>query len=239
MTARDNLVGARLGWGGEKCLADSRRRAYNRSQFPDLGSPKESGGQTINLTIDDREGAMNRRTRWVLALVAGAWLASAQNSAAQGSFLGPLKTQWENIAKMVMGIAEIIPEDKYDYKPTPEVRSFREQLQHLVFENYNFMGAVAGDPPPDRSKFEALKTRAELLQALKESYDYGAKVWAGLNEQKAMETITFRNTQTARWVPVLSNIADNMDHYGNLVVYVRLNGLVPPRITPQQRFASG
>lgn len=149
--------------------------------------------------------------------------------------VGPLKTQWENTRNLVVGIAEIIPEDKYDFRPTPEVRSFREQLQHLIAENYMFMGFVAGDPPQDASRFNNLKTRAEILQGLKESYEYGAKVLAGLNEQKAMETITFRNNQTARWVPVLSNIVDNMDHYGNLVVYVRLNGLVPPRTAARQQ----
>ncbi|MBI4460695.1 MAG: DinB family protein [Acidobacteria bacterium] len=187
---------------------------------------------------------MIRRMALYLALLAGVWLGCAQHTMAQqsapeGGFLGPIKAQWERVADMVVGIADIIPEDKYDYKPTPEVRSFREQLQHLVFENYNFMAAVAGDPAPDRAKSEALKTKAELMQALKDSYAYGQKVWAGLDEKKALEPITFRNTPTLRWVPALSNITDNMDHYGNLVVYVRVNGLVPPRITPGRRFASG
>ncbi|MBI3894428.1 MAG: DinB family protein [Acidobacteria bacterium] len=181
---------------------------------------------------------MIRRSILVVALLGGAWLTSVQRCAAQ-TFLEPLKTQWEATRNLVLGIAEIIPEDKYDFKPTPEVRSVREQLQHLISENYMFMGAVAGDPPQNSSRFSNLKTRAEILQALKESYEYGAKVWSGLTEQKAMETITFRNNQTARWTPALSNIVDNMDHYGNLVVYVRLNGLVPPSVRGAGRFASG
>jgi uncharacterized damage-inducible protein DinB len=181
---------------------------------------------------------MTRRSILILALVGGTWLAGGQRGVAQ-SFLDPIKTQWEDTRKLVLGIAEIIPEDKYDFRPTPEVRSVREQLLHLISENYMFMGAVAGDPPQIASRFNSLKTRAEILQALKESYEYGARVWAGINEQKALETITFRNIKTQRWTPGFSNIIDNMDHYGNLVVYVRLNGLVPPKVSGSGRFASG
>ena len=75
---------------------------------------------------------MIRRSTLVLALLGGVWLASVQDSAAQSGFLGPLKTQWEDTRNLVLGIAEIIPEDKYDFKPTPEVRSFREQLRYLI-----------------------------------------------------------------------------------------------------------
>ena len=187
---------------------------------------------------------MMRHLIVALALAVGAWLGSGQNSSAQtgaarGGFLGPLRVQWEDVANMVMGIAEVIPEDKYDYRPSPQVRSFREMLQHLVNENYTFMGAVAGDPPRDRSFSEGFTTRAELLKALEDSYQYGAKIWTGLTEQNAMDTITFRSTRTPRWAPALSMIADNMDHYGNLVVYLRVNGLVPPAITAARRFASG
>jgi uncharacterized damage-inducible protein DinB len=158
-----------------------------------------------------------------------ALLAWTPRSEAQGTLLGPLKAQWESTRDLVLNMAEIIPEDKYDYRPTPEVRSFREQLQHLAQENYMFMGMAAGERQ-DTGRIATLKSRAELLQALKESYQYGAKVWASITEQKAMEMITGRNNQQVpRWQPILLNIVDNMDHYGNLVVYVRLNGMTPPR----------
>ena len=70
----------------------------------------------------------------------------------------------------------------------------------------------------------------ELLKALHESYAYGAKVWGDLTEAKALEMVEGRGGQKVqRWSAVLLAIQDNMNHYGNLVVYVRLNGLVPPR----------
>jgi uncharacterized damage-inducible protein DinB len=146
------------------------------------------------------------------------------------SFLTPVKATWESVRSLVLGIAEIIPEDKYDFKPTPAVRSFRENLVHLIGENYLFFSRVAGEAPPDNARFAALKSRDEILKELRASYDYGAKVWAGLTEEKALELVEGRNNQRVqRWSPILVAIQDNMNHYGNLVVYVRLNGLVPPR----------
>src|SRR5215467_11611290 len=146
------------------------------------------------------------------------------------SFLTPVKATWESVRSLVLGIAEIIPEDKYDFRPTASVRSFREILVHLIGENYLFFGRVAGEAPPDNARFAALKSRDEILKELRASYDYGAKVWAGLTEEKALELVEGRNNQKVqRWSAILGAIQDNMNHYGNLVVYVRLNNLVPPR----------
>jgi uncharacterized damage-inducible protein DinB len=69
----------------------------------------------------------------------------------------------------------------------------------------------------------------EIMKALRESYAYGERTLANLTDEKAVEKISFRGQSVVRWYPVLFNIQDSMDHYGNLVVYVRLNGLVPPR----------
>lgn len=162
----------------------------------------------------------------VIAMIA---LGSPSVPAADNAFLAPLLAQWETTRTYVVALAELIPEAKYDYQPTPIVRTFREQLTHIVGENYNYMSMIAGVEPPDRAKFDKLKTRDEILKALKDSYDYGAKALASLTEQKAAEPISIRGTPTLRWAAALYNIADNMDHYGNLVTYARINGISPPR----------
>ena len=154
--------------------------------------------------------------------------ARAQAGGGESAVVGPLKAQWENIRTMVVRTVEVVPEDKYDFKPKPEVRSFRDLFIHIAQENYFFMGAMTGQRPGDLSRLENLKTRAEIVKALNESYDYGAKALASLNDQKALEMIQRRNRQVPRWSMALDNIVDNMDHYGNLVVYMRLNGIVPP-----------
>ena len=164
----------------------------------------------------------------VMALILGTvGAAAAQPSFPPTSFLTPAKATWESTRSLVIGIVEVMPEDKYDLKPTPSVRTFRENVIHLVAENYLFFGRVAGENLGNPA--QNLKSRDELLKALRESYDYGAKVWAGLTEEKALEMIEVRGQKVQRWSAILGAIQDNMNHYGNLVIYLRLNGLVPPR----------
>lgn len=153
--------------------------------------------------------------------------AAAQPSFPPTSFLTSAKATWESTRNLVIGIVEVMPEDKYDFRPTPSVRTFRDNVIHLVAENYLFFGRVAGENRGNPA--QNLKSRDELLKALRESYDYGAKVWAGLTEEKALEMIEVRGQKVQRWSAILGVIQDNMNHYGNLVVYIRMNGLVPPR----------
>ena len=157
--------------------------------------------------------------------------ARAQAGGGDSSLVGPLKQQWEGLRTNVVRTAEIVPENKYDFKPTPEVRSFRDQFVHIIEENYFFMGAVTGERTQPRGN---LRTKAEIVKALNDSYDYGAKVLAGLNDRTALEMIQRGQRQIPRWSFALGNIVDNMDHYGNLVVYMRLNGIVPPSSQPQR-----
>jgi uncharacterized damage-inducible protein DinB len=170
-------------------------------------------------------------------LLGAVWLAAAPSATAQHSFLAPLKTQWENTRTLVEGIVAQVPEDKYDFRPTPEARSFREQFTHLIDENFRFMAQAAGETAPmEKSAIEKLTGRGDILQALKDSYDYGANVWTGMTDHTAMEMIPGRDgQQQLRWAPILVQIIDNMNHYGNLVVYVRLNGMVPARTAERQQ----
>ena len=148
------------------------------------------------------------------------------------SFLAPARATWDSTRTLVVGLVEAMPEDKWDFKPTPAVRSFREVVVHLVGENYFFFGRISGENIGNPA--QNLKTRDELLKALQESYAYGAKVWGDLTEAKALEMVEGRGGQKVqRWSAVLLAIQDNMNHYGNLVVYLRLNGVVPPRSARQ------
>jgi uncharacterized damage-inducible protein DinB len=165
-----------------------------------------------------------------MAQTPGGPAAAAPPSFPATSFLTPTKATWESTRTLVLGIADSVPEDKYDFKPTPAVRTFREILLHLIGENYTFFSRVSGENLGSNARFDTLKSRAEIMKALRESYDYGGRVWEGLTEEKALEMVAGRGgQQTQRWAAILGVIQDNMNHYGNLVVYLRLNGIVPPR----------
>jgi len=186
---------------------------------------------------------MNRSILGFIALAAlTAGSANAQMGSAGGSmpayssdsFLVPVRSTWDSVRDLVINMADSIPEDKYDWKPTPEVRSFREQLTHLAGENYAFFGRVAGENAMPAG-LNDLQTKEEIMAALRASYEYGAKVFDSLTDEKAMEMVAGRGRGpgSQRWSAILGVIQDNMDHYGNLVVYVRLNGMVPPRSAPR------
>src|SRR5207244_3154464 len=109
----------------------------------------------------------------VLAILGTAGAAAAQPGFPATSFLTPAKATWESTRNLVIGIVEVMPEDKYDFKPTPTVRTFRDNVIHLVAENYLFFGRVAGENLGNPA--EKLRSRDELVKALRERHDHDAK----------------------------------------------------------------
>ena len=182
---------------------------------------------------------MRRTTKCcLLLLVVG--MAGATVSAADCGYAQALQTHWSRMRKMLTQISAAMPEDKYDFRPVKEVRSFREMLLHLVTDGYSHMGYVAGKSREESEKLTAkyhdLKGRDELLKALDEAYDYGDKILAGLTDQNAMDMVAgMRNEQMTRVEAALVAFEDQMDHYGNFVVYLRINGIVPPDTANAQR----
>jgi len=177
----------------------------------------------------------------VVALLAGAPFCAAQAPAAppaaaanpaQGPIVNTLRTQWRGVRDKVIAICDSVPEDKLDFKATPDVRSFRELIIHIAGEGYNFLrplGSVAGVTPPTNAELNTLKTKAELMKALRDSYDWQGKIIDSLTEATATEMAAGRGgAMSPKWNAIVSLIVDNMDHYGNLVTYVRLIGQVPP-----------
>jgi hypothetical protein len=154
----------------------------------------------------EEEGA--RRTRalftmgMALALFAAAPGMVAPSGPAQTSVLAPLKTPWEHTRPLGEGLVAHVPEDQYDGRPRPEVRSFREPFTHLIGENCRFMAQVAGETAPlEMSAIETLNGRDAMIQALKGSDDYGATVWTGMTDPKALELIAGRGGQPQRQQP--------------------------------------
>jgi uncharacterized damage-inducible protein DinB len=174
-------------------------------------------------------------------LLAASWTARAH--AGDANIMQSLRFQYDTTSGVVMAMAEAIPESKYDFKPTPEVRTFREQFQHLTQENNNYVNLMLGQDTGDQARFFQPKTRAELMKALQESYDRGKKVLAGMTDEQAVEMVSIapdapagiRGQKKTKWSIIVAVMIDNMDHYGNLVVYARLNGIVPPRTAARQQ----
>lgn len=176
-----------------------------------------------------------RRITFLLVLV-GLLTVGVGQAAADGGSQAFLRYM-ERIGKRITTMAEDFPEDKYDYKPTPEVRSFAEQMLHIASANYGFMTIARGEKPdfPDLSRenyptkaavvAEVKKSFAECIETLREAGD------AGLAKEMKWP---FGDRMTTAYEIWLLTMEHGAEHYGQLVVYYRNNGLVPPASRRQQ-----
>jgi len=135
-----------------------------------------------------------------------------------------------------LGLAEAMPEDKYSYIPAvgkfDGVRSFGEQVKHVACAQFAFFNEFDGKNPPEdceKGGHDPAKTKAELIKYLKDSFDYSNRVLATLTANNALDRVEGRyagsNTNLVISVVALCHITV---HYGQLVEYLRLNGVVPP-----------
>jgi uncharacterized damage-inducible protein DinB len=146
--------------------------------------------------------------------------------------------QWNDIGRKLIAMAEDFPEDKYDFKPTPAQRSFAEQLLHAAGANYFFITVANGEKPPaqedpPRAKY---KTKADVVAFVKKSFDDGAAAIKAKGDtgMAGMMVDPFANQQVRVFDWAYGFMEHSGEHYGQLVVYYRLAGLVPPESRPKK-----
>jgi len=140
-----------------------------------------------------------------------------------------------NISKNnVVRAAEKMPEENYAFKPTPDVRSFGQIVGHVADAQYLFCSAATGETNPAPGIEKSKTTKADLVQALNDAFAYCDKAYNGMTDAHAAELVKFFGQQQARLAILAFNSAHNMEHYGNLVTYMRIKGLVPPSSEPRK-----
>ena len=139
----------------------------------------------------------------------------------------------KQVSAWIEGAAEKMPEEQYALKPDPAVRSFGQILGHIADANYLFCSAVLGENSPSPGIEKTKTTKAELKAALRDAFSYCNRAYDALTDANANETVKAfgqeRNKLGALWF----NASHNLEHYGNLVVYMRLKGYVPPSSEPK------
>jgi uncharacterized damage-inducible protein DinB len=155
---------------------------------------------------------------------------------------GAIDMQLNMLEKGFVDAAEAMPEDKYNFSPESlkipgadyaTVRTFAAEVKHVATANYFFWSSVTGDPMPASIKGpngpEELKTKAEIVKFLKDSFALGHKAIGTLTTQNATEmVINVRGQQQTRIFAASFPVAHAFDHYGQMVEYLRMNGVVPP-----------
>jgi DinB superfamily len=139
---------------------------------------------------------------------------------------------WNEIGRKLIVIAEDLPEDKYDYKPNPDSRSFVGQLLHVSASMYYFTDPAQNQKVryPDDPNRDNLKTKADVVAFVKKSVEDGATLIKSKGDKGMREILTDPESKQQTHVSDLaySLIEHSGEHYGQLVVYYRINGLVPP-----------
>jgi uncharacterized damage-inducible protein DinB len=160
-------------------------------------------------------------------------ISEVQIGAAEGEIADYLKTYWTRTRRIITNIVAAMPEDKYDYRPVPEVRSFREMAVHLIQDGISHTAWAAGISREDADKlgekYANYKTRVHILRGLGEMFDMGDRFISTITDQNAHEMVTgMRQARITRVEAVLEAFEDQIGHYGNMVVFLRINGIVPP-----------
>jgi len=177
-------------------------------------------------------------------LLAFAFPAHAQDAMKKDAAVKPADPElkvvldsWNEIGNKLIAMAEDFPEDKYDFKPTPAVRSFAEQLLHAAGSMYYFTNPAMGQKPPaaEDPKREQHKTKADIVAFVKKSVADGAAAIQSKGEKGLMTEVIYTPDQKARVLDIAYGLIEHSgEHYGQLVVYYRLSGLVPPESRPKK-----
>ena len=146
---------------------------------------------------------------------------------------------WNDIGRKLIAMADDFPEDKYDYKATPAQRTFAENLLHVAGVNYYFTNIVRDEKPPaegenpPRSKY---KTKADIVAFVTKSFSDGAAAIEARGDKGMTELVVdpYSNQKTRIYDYAYGYIEHSGEHYGQLVVYYRLNGIVPPESRPRK-----
>jgi uncharacterized damage-inducible protein DinB len=144
---------------------------------------------------------------------------------------------WNEVGRKLIAMAEDFPEDKYDFKPTPAQRSFAEQLLHAVGSNYFFINPVMGkaQQAAEDPKREQYKSKADIVAFVKKSFADGAAAIQSKGEKGLTSEVVYFPDQKARVLDIAYGLIEHSgEHYGQLVVYYRLAGLVPPESRPKK-----
>jgi len=162
-----------------------------------------------------------------------------QPSQPQPSLASTVDRDISAIEKQILEVADAMPEEKFNFSPESlnipganykGVRSFAVQLRHIAASNYFIWSPITGDKLPEGLKDgngpENLKTKAEIIQFLKESFALGHKAAATLTTENMLQNPG--NSKSTRLRLATFGVAHAFDHYGQMVEYLRMNGIVPP-----------
>lgn len=145
---------------------------------------------------------------------------------------GPLTTEakatYESIKNNLVRSAEKVSEADYSFQPTPEVRTFARLVGHVADAQFNMCGSVLGEKPPMSGVEKSKTTKSDLVEALKASVAFCDKAYASVSDANAADMVKMFGRDRSKLGVLYFNISHDNEHYGNMVTYMRIKGIVPP-----------
>jgi uncharacterized damage-inducible protein DinB len=161
-------------------------------------------------------------------------LATAFAQAPGGALSAGQKGFYASVKNNVIRAAEKMPEENYSFKPSDDVRSFGQLVGHVADAQYLFCSPVLGTPNPGLGIEKNKHTKAELVQALKDAVAYCDKAYDGLTDDQAPQMVKAIGRDMAKLTVLTINTGHADEHYGNMVTYLRIKGIVPPSSEPRK-----
>ena len=142
------------------------------------------------------------------------------------------KSVYGGVKGILLRSAEKMPDENYSFKPTPEVRSFGQIVGHLADAQYMFCSVAIGEKNPSPNIEQSKTSKTDLIAALKGAFAYCDKAYDGMTDASATQMVKLFGGDTPKLGVLSVNNMHNMEHYGNLVTYMRIKNIIPPTSEP-------
>jgi uncharacterized damage-inducible protein DinB len=193
-------------------------------------------GNIVDITRSTRKFL---RALLICLLVPGA-VAFAQENEPRAGFALPKDnplTAWNKymygqLKMILLRSADKMPEENYNFKPTDAVRSYGQILGHVADAQYVFCSIALGEKSPALKIEQSKTSKADLIAALKDAFAYCDKAYDGMTDASATQAVKLMGSETPKLGVLIVNSSHTVEHYGNLVTYMRLKNVVPPTSEP-------
>jgi uncharacterized damage-inducible protein DinB len=184
------------------------------------------------------EMVMKRRSMYlVIVCLVALGTAEAQNPpAAADPLSSSLKRIYDSMKRNIIESAEKMPDANFDFKPTPEVKSYAEMLGHVADSQYGYCARLKGEASPMKESVERTKkAKTEMVEAVKAAFAYCDGIFGSMTDDLLKQTVKVGTQDVPKAFYAAQVVSHISEHYGNLVTYLRLKGLVPPSTERSQQ----
>jgi uncharacterized damage-inducible protein DinB len=169
------------------------------------------------------------RYTWIAVLLTmPAWTQDAANNPQ----LASAKAFYVTVRANVLKSADKMPEEKYGFRPTDDVRTYGQMLAHIADAQFFLCGTAKEGVSRNRGIEKAAKTKADILKGLNDGFAYCDAAFAELTDASSAAMVPFFGQQRTKLSMLSFNTAHTFEHYGNLATYMRMNKIVPPSSEP-------